>query len=141
MTRSKRDPRLLGIWRSDKALTLAEWEFSKKASTKGRRTIRGLFGKFRMRYTPTRIYAEFEGHCTITPYKVLATDADSVAILRFIDDGKTEIQHVHFTDPNIHWVSVGRNREFFRRMRPNPSMQRTGRQRRARSTVARLARR
>jgi hypothetical protein len=116
MRRRSIDRRLLGTWRSDKKLTVAEWAFPKTVTSKARRAILALFGKFTMRYTATRIYGEFERHRTITPYRVLASDADSVAILRFIEDRKTEIQHVHFVDNNRHWVSVGRNREFFRRI-------------------------
>jgi hypothetical protein len=141
LTRPRPDPRLLGTWCSDKALTLAEWSFSKKTRAKGRRIISGLFGKFRMRYTPSRIYAELGGHRTVTPYKVVSADPHAVVILRFIEDGATEFQRVHFMGPNLHWVSVGRNREFFRRTRPNTSIQRTGRKRRARSPAVRSARR
>ena len=112
----KIDRRLLGAWRSDKKLTLAEWVFPKTASPKGRQVMRSLFGKLTMRYTATHVFTELDGDRTSCRYKILAIDEESVAILRLIEDGRSEIQHVHFADRNVHWVSSGRNREFFRRV-------------------------
>lgn len=109
------DPRLLGVWRSDAALTLAEWVFAEGTTVAQQSRIRSWFGKFRMRYTPARVFTEFESDRTVCPYRVVATDASSVAILRR-SEGKNEIQHIHFIEPSVYWVSVGRNREFFRRV-------------------------
>jgi hypothetical protein len=108
------DPRLLGTWRSDAALTLPEWVFAEGTTDAQQSRIRSLFGKFTMRYTAARVFTEFEGDRTVCSYRVVATDPDSVAILRRTE-GKNEIQHIHFIESSVYWVSVGRNREFFRR--------------------------
>jgi hypothetical protein len=109
------DPRLLGTWCSDAELTLAEWQFSPGASAMARESLTRSFGKLRMRYTAARVFTEFGTDRTACPYRVVATDESSVAIVRRTE-GRNEIQHVHFAEPGVHWVSVGRNREFFRRV-------------------------
>lgn len=109
------DARLLGTWRSDAALTLAEWGFAAGTSAAQQERIRSLFGKLTMRYTPARVFTEFEGDRTVCPYRVVAMDSESVAILRRTE-GRNEIQHIHFQERGVHWVTVGRNREFFCRV-------------------------
>jgi hypothetical protein len=94
---------------------LAEWAFSAGASPAQQETIRSWFGKLSMRYTPARVFTEFEGDRTVCSYQVVGTDDSSVAIVRRTE-GRSEIQHIHFHEPDVYWISVGRNREFFRRV-------------------------
>ena len=108
------DQRLLGLWRSDKAQTLSEWVFASGTSPEASTKVQALFGKLVLRYTPARVFTEFEGDKTVCPYRVVAVDEQSVAIVRR-SEGKDEIQHIHFSGENSYWVSCGRNREFFTR--------------------------
>jgi hypothetical protein len=109
------DHRLLGVWRSDKAQTLREWVFSPGTSAADKTKVEAWFGKLMLRYTPARVFTEFEADKTVCPYRVAAADEQSVAIVRRTD-GRDEIQHIHFSDENSYWVSCGRNREFFTRV-------------------------
>lgn len=109
------DPRLLGTWFSDKGRTLSEWFFSPEATDQAREKVASMFGKLKIRYTLARVFTEFENDKTVCPYRVLATDDSSVAILRRTD-GRDEIQHIHFAGENVYWVTCGRNREFFYRV-------------------------
>lgn len=76
------DPRLLGTWRSDSTLTLAEWVFAEASSPEARAKVSAWFGKLVMRYTPARAFTEFEGDRTVCSYHVAAMDESSVAIVR-----------------------------------------------------------
>lgn len=109
------DQRLLGVWQSDKAQTLSEWVFSPGASPEDKARVEAWFGKLVLRYTPARVFTEFEGDKTVCPYRVAAADEQSVAIVRRTE-GRDEIQHIHFSAENSYWVSCGRNREFFHRV-------------------------
>ena len=86
----------------------------RKGSRKAR-LFGSMFGKLRIRFTKERVYSEFKGSREVTNYRVLASDADSVAVLYrngFL--GKPGIQHIHF-EGRRYWVSIGPHREFFRR--------------------------
>ncbi|KAB2318896.1 hypothetical protein F8A86_11085 [Betaproteobacteria bacterium SCN1] len=109
------DQRLLGVWCSDKTQTLEEWIFSPGTPFESRAKFSALLGKLKIRYTPARIFTEFESDTTVCPYRVTAIDDDSVAIVRRTG-GKNEIQHIHFLSENTYWITCGRNREFFVRM-------------------------
>ena len=77
------DQRLLGLWRSDKAQTLSEWVvFASGTSPEASAKVQALFGKLVLRYTPARVFTEFEGDKTVCPYRVVAVDEQSVAIDR-----------------------------------------------------------
>ena len=109
------DPRLLGKWRSDKLRTLDEWVFSPEASQEDRAKVSTWFGRLTIRYTPARVFTEFESDHTVCAYRVAANDSSSVAIVRRTE-GKDEIQHIHFVEPDLYVVPIGRNREYFRRV-------------------------
>jgi len=110
------DHRLLGTWRSDAMLTLSEWVFAEGTSDRAKASLTSRFDKLIVRYTAEQVFTEFEGDQTVCSYRVIAIDPSSVAIVRRTDDGN-EIQHIHFTEPSVLWVSAGRNREFFRRVK------------------------
>jgi hypothetical protein len=109
------DQRLLGVWRSDKAQTLSEWVFSLGTSAETSAKIEAWFGKLVLRYTPARVFTQFEGDKTVCPYRVIAADEQSVTIVRRTE-GRDEIQHIHFSGENSYWISCCRNREFFSRV-------------------------
>ena len=109
------DPRLLGTWKSDKARTLEEWAYAAATTSDEQDRIANWFGKLAMRYTAARVFTNLEGEATQCPYRVVAKDPESVAIV-CRTEGRDEIRHIHFIGDNLYWVSVGRNREFFARV-------------------------
>jgi len=96
-------------------LTRREWIFPKTSTPRGRALVLRAFGKLIFRYTRTRVYFEYQGDGDYYPYRVLASDAETVAILKMSPEGN-EIVHIHFTGSNLYWISAGRNREFFRKI-------------------------
>ncbi len=108
------EPRLLGAWQSDASLTLADWTFAPDISDSDRARIEAYFGKQTLRYTAAQITSNMEGVRTVCPYRVATIDGDWVAIVRRTR-GRDEIEHLHFVEPGVYSISVGRNREFFRR--------------------------
>ena len=107
--------RLIGTWRSDAALTLAEWTFSPDTTEADRVKIEEYFGKMTLRYTAAKIHSEIEGKRTICPYRIAKDDEDWIMIVRRTG-GRDEIQHLRVMQADVYWVSVGRNREYFRRV-------------------------
>jgi hypothetical protein len=112
------DHRLLGTWRSDKVRTLEEWVYASSTTPEQQERIASSFGKLVVRYTPARVFTEFEGDSTRCNYRVAAIDPDSVAIV-CRTEGIDEIRHIHFDGESRYWVTAGRNREFFAREQPS----------------------
>lgn len=115
----KADKRLLGIWRSDRRRTLAEWRFAKRLSPEKRRKILAIFGKLRVTYTRTRIRGVLGDYRLTQAYELLAADSDTVAI-RYHDSqltGEWLIEHIHFEGSDRYWISLGHCREWFRRIK------------------------
>jgi hypothetical protein len=108
------DPRLIGTWQSDAARTLADWNFAADTSDSDRARIEAYFGKQTVRYTAAQITSSLDGARSVCPYRVSRIDGDWVTIVRRVQ-GRDEIVHLHFVEPDVYSVSVGRNREFFRR--------------------------
>ena len=109
------DSRLLGVWRSDRERTLAHWHFAAEASSAERKRMSNWFGKFTVRYTPARVFTTYEGDRTVCPYRVVAQDADSVAIM-CRTDGRDEIRHIRFVESEVYVVPCGRGFEYFGRV-------------------------
>ena len=109
------DNRLLGTWRSDAALTLAEWTFAPNTSDSDRARIEAYFGKQTLRYTAAQVTSELDGARTTCPYRVSSVDGDWITIVRRVH-GRDEIQHLRFIEPDVYCVTAGRNREYFRRV-------------------------
>lgn len=109
------DHRLLGTWRSDAALTLADWSFSTDTSEADRARIEEYFGRMTLRYTAAKIQIEIAGKRTSCPYRIAKEDGDWIVIIRRTG-GRDEIQHLRVIEPDVYWVSVGRNREYYRRV-------------------------
>jgi len=137
---SKIDRSLIGSWKSDDKRTLTEWTWKKKLSLKRKRLFESTFGKLVVTYTPTKVISRkviskkqtFE---FIQRYSLLAADETSVAILlhggvilknlesEFLTRdileamfSKPRIVHIHFASQHC-WISYGKNREWFRRIR------------------------
>lgn len=109
------DRRLLGSWRSDRRRTMAEWIWPRSMKPDRRKWFAGLFGHLKLRYTPRYLYSDLKGFCERDLYEVVAMDSDSVAIL--CSPGR--ILHIHFEDDH-YWISLGRNREWFKRVKSKP---------------------
>jgi len=127
----KTDKRLLGTWRSDRPRTIAEWRFIDRVTPEQRRKLFSLLGKLRLTHTPTRIRGVFGEYQFTQRDEVLATDSDSVAV-RYVDldtpNDKTQvkkdwwrIRHIHLEGPDLYWISLGSNREWFKRVKDRPA--------------------
>jgi len=113
----KTDKRLLGTWRSDRQRTLKEWSFPPGTTRKHRRFLRGIFGKLRLTFTRKHIQYVLKDWRHVAEYRVIGRDAYSVATISLDFLGKEwHVEHIHFDGKNSFWISVGRNREFFKRV-------------------------
>lgn len=111
------EKRLIGTWQSDSRKTMAAIRKLRDMTEEKCRMARKIFGKLRLRYTRTKVYTDYKGLKDIAPYKVVAKDANSVAILAQDFEGKPKIFHIHFEEDR-YWISVGNGgwREYFRRV-------------------------
>jgi hypothetical protein len=126
------DMRLLGTWRSDARRTAKEIRARRDIPEQHKRKLSGLFGKLLLRYTRTQCHSTFAGRTERLPYRVVAKDASSVAVVGpDLLTGEPRISHITF-DGSHFWVNVGNGtiREFFKRVRPpNKALQPTSRAR------------
>jgi hypothetical protein len=106
------DTRLLGTWRSDLERTVAELSARPDFPDPSKAKLASLFGKLELRYTRRYCYSRYEEVVSRRRYRVLASDAASVAIL-----AEAAIHHIHF-DGDSYWMTLGASnvREFFRRV-------------------------
>ncbi len=114
---NKPDRRLLGHWKSDRRRTMAEWKWPPRTSIKKKRFATSLFGHLKLRYTPRFVYSDYKGMKSREPYEVLGSDSFSVAIATGEPvTGEVRIYQMNFEDGG-YWISLGRQREWFRRPR------------------------
>ncbi len=116
------DKRLLGTWKSDLRRTTREARERHLIPEEKIKNFKRLFGKLRVRFTRTRMYLDFQGEKSVTPYRVAAKDAWSVAILApgIIDREREEIYHIHFEGPYYWvWPELARCPEYFKRIEPS----------------------
>ena len=108
---TRTDARLLGTWRSDRERTVAELSARPDFPDASKAKLASMFGKLELRYTRRYCYSKLDEFERRSPYRVLGSDAESVAILA---DGA--IHHIHF-DGDSYWMTLGSSnvREFFRR--------------------------
>jgi hypothetical protein len=110
------DVRLLGTWRSDARRTRPEIEARKDVTKKSKNGLRALVGRLELRYTRTACYSKLDDEILRTPYRVVARDANSVAIVYEDPVVGDQISHIHFEGRHF-WILVGgKFREFFRRV-------------------------
>ena len=116
--KSKTDRRLLGTWRSDRRRTLKEWIWRPGTTPKKRKFIADVFGHLTIRYTRQRTHSNFKGRSDSQPYELIGSDSDSVAIMSYVDwMQERRIYHIHFEGTHHYWVAIGRQREWFRRVK------------------------
>lgn len=109
---TKLDRRLLGTWRSDRRKTMSEWVWPRTMKLDRRKWFAGLFGHLHVHYMPQSFVWTLKEHRERVPYEVLASDEHSVAIL-----SGGQIRQINF-EGNHYWISLGRNREWFKRIKP-----------------------
>jgi hypothetical protein len=115
----KTDARLLGTWRSDRRRTLQDWIWPPRTGEKVRKRLSAAFGHLILRYTRTRIYSDLKGFQDTETYEILGADSNSVAIVvRGPLPEQGTIYHIHFEGDRHYWISLGRQREWFRRVEP-----------------------
>jgi hypothetical protein len=85
-------------------------------SPKRKRDFAKIFGKLTWRFTRTNMYSEYEGMKKVTPYKIIASDGDSVVLKWIEDNGGEDLQQINFEGANRFHVISGWNVEFFRRI-------------------------
>lgn len=113
--------RLIGTWRSDKSETLAHWSFSETATAAFRAWLANALGKLTVRYTDIEVQTEFGGNKTACSYRVIASDEDSIELICLTEnsagtEGIEEKRLIHFLTPDMYWIRIGTNKEFFRRI-------------------------
>ena len=117
---AKSDPRLLGIWRSDRRRTFKHFKPKAKCPPSSFRKFKALFGELVVKWDRGVVHIELDDYRSATPYVVLASDAVSV-VVRSKDplSGEERIQQIHF-EGDCYWVALpgGRLCEFFRRVQP-----------------------
>ena len=116
-TKPTSDARLLGTWQSDRRKTFRHFVPRPGATPEGVRKLRALFGKLVMRWTPTKCFSEFDGSRESVPYKVVASDAESVVVRCFDLLSKTyRLQQLHFEGEH-YWLWAWGLREYFKRVK------------------------
>jgi hypothetical protein len=123
---SSSDSRLIGDWRSNRALTVASFPPQRKLTPDRRASFDGLFGRLTLNYTRRYLYTHLPTKSTEPPfrqripYRVLASDAGSVTIaLKDSLGGQHTTQQIHFVGPNRYWIPLGTKgaREYFDRLK------------------------
>jgi hypothetical protein len=113
------DSRLLGTWRSDAPTTVRELAVRRDMKLAKHKELARMFGKLELRYTRNRCYSRYEGHESVSKYKVVAKDKYSVAVVSASPVAGRQIVHIHFAGSR-YWVPLGSSglREFFKRVKP-----------------------
>jgi hypothetical protein len=112
------DSRLIGTWRSDAKKTAMEIASRADLSLAKKKKLQSFFGKLELRYTQGLCYSRFEDHASVKPYRVVAKDEWSVALVASNSISGKQIFHIHFEGDNHYWITLGsgRMREFFKRV-------------------------
>ena len=118
-----RKSRLIGTWRSDRKLTLQDIQARRDIKPKARKILEGIFGKLVLMYRQKTVVSLFEGVKTTEHYRVLGEDS-GCAVIRALNPGPLGKRYVmvHFENDDCYWISLGKYREFFRRISRAPTM-------------------
>ena len=108
------DPRILGRWRSDASRTNKELRARADIPAERRKRLLKFFGRLELEFTRSRCYSTLDGHTESTPYKIVARDDSSLAMVR-----DARITYICFEGKRF-WLLVGSGklREYFRRIEP-----------------------
>ena len=112
------DKRLLGTWKSDTRRTMKEIRNQRDIKKVRAENLKKMFGKLNLRYTRTRIYADFKGDKSVVPYQVIAKDDYSVVVKEWDEVfEENRLHHIHF-EGKYYWIWewLGGFREFFKKI-------------------------
>jgi len=136
----KTDKRLLGVWKSDKRRTFAEWNWKTRTPPWKKARLKSFFGKAEITYTRNMVHSKLphRNFEHARQYTILGLDETSVAEVEFGElqiknrhkywgEGlkiikehfsKPEIKHIHF-DKDYFWILIGtgKHREFYQKIR------------------------
>src|SRR5688500_1878468 len=108
---------LVGTWRSDRAMTLEYWAFSKTASRKFKSISRAkdCFGHLYWQITRKKLTTWYPTlPIESTPYRIIWENWNSVAIV-FPRNADKILRHIVFVDPDRFFVLAGTaNCEWFK---------------------------
>lgn len=119
------DSRLLGHWRSNRALTITTLPHRKQLSPVKRAFFDGIFGRLNLTYTRRYIYSELPPKRTEPPfrqripYRVVAFDGDSVTIAtKGASSAAESTTEIHFIGSHRYWIPLGTKggKEYFDRL-------------------------
>jgi hypothetical protein len=122
---------LIGTWRFDKKKTLADWVPRKPIKPPQRDLLFKDTQKITIRFTRARRFCDFRSVHDTTPYRVVWSRAkdessQSQIIISFSAPFHGEVaQHIEFISDDHFRVSTGHNYEYYRRVSPNKSLERT----------------
>jgi hypothetical protein len=115
------DERLIGTWKSDAELSIADAKMGRALDETQEAAMRKIFGKLTVTYMAGTRRFEIDGWKMAEPYQVVGKDDKSV-ILRSSAQPLTgeELVQIHFVDNDTFWVSISAtmgSKEFFRRVK------------------------
>jgi len=103
---------LMGKWRSDRVRTLQGWGDSPPGAAAFQAIMQRDLGKLTITYDGRDSTTEFDGMCSLIPYKVIWQSKDAVFVVTGNDDEQSG-QHIHFQSPTVYWVHAGKFIEYF----------------------------
>jgi len=77
------EPRLIGIWKSDRRRTFQQWKPQQHSTPQSLRKFKAMFGKLTLHYRPRTFISTYDGHQERQRYEVVARDSVSVVIRHF----------------------------------------------------------
>lgn len=121
----KKDRRMEGRWKSNRALTVATFQYGKLTSEAERRKIESLFGQMILTYDGKELLAEVpatnggKAWQTRMAYRVITSEWDSLSYVTkdlLLDAPK--VTQVHFVGRDRYWIELGQKgwREYFDRI-------------------------
>ena len=119
---------LIGTWRSDRKRTVAQWIYPKRLAAERRAVFEAIFGKLTVQFTRSRHTTVYDGQRHSGFYRVIWSQDASIhpEIVVVYATGRNErAQHIVFDSPNSYYVQGGKCAEFFKRVPPNTSLERT----------------
>ena len=132
--------RLIGTWKSDRGLTLANCHRYHLLTGAKKRKFGSIFGSLVLRYTRRRLYIALGETKWSAEYDVLAEDSESIVLRIHSEDhwkranaivadilkemaAEPRFQHIQFRTRNGHeyyWIGCGVFCEWFKRQRVQP---------------------
>jgi hypothetical protein len=111
------DPRLLGVWRSNRELTMQNWRFEPGISPETKRLLSQTFGKVTWRFTNTQFFFQLDQSGFTQRYRVIAKDPISVVIAFGEEDvPSSTFQYIRFENDYLYILAAKYNLEFFSRV-------------------------